>query len=393
MIAVIADDFTGAAEVAGLAFDSGLQVIVGSEVSAELKSGIDVFVAVADTRSMQRADAVNHIEKLTKDIMALKPELIYKKVDSVLRGYVHDELQAQMQSEGKKKVAILAGNPHFNRLIIDGVFYVDGVKLSETSFAHDLEFPATSSNVVDLLNAKDCQVVQVGEDLPSEGFLMGNVDSVESLSQWAKVLDDTWVLAGGAAFFECVLACKFPEAKSQNILPRKLYKKGRKTIAFLGSNFPKANGFEADLQRLALLHFNLDEAFFLEYSPELVEQKAKEIVALSLSNSTVIVSSIFSITNHKLLTPASIRNITGELAAAILSYQDFDELFIEGGATAYAIIQKLGVKLLKPELALAPGIIQLKDLNANRTIITKPGSYQWPAYVVPKTKNQKQTNL
>ncbi len=382
MIVVVADDFTGAAEVAGLAFNKGLKVLMGSDVNAELKPNVDVFVLVADTRSMQKAAAVNYINKLTKEIIALKPDRIYKKVDSVLRGYVYDELWEQKECEGKRKVIVLAGNPHFNRVIVDGIFYVNGQKIADTSFANDIEFPATSSNVVEMLHETKCTFCKLTDELPEEGFVVGSVDSMETLCEWVKRLDDSWVIAGGAAFFECILDDVFPTAGTL-VNADSDYVRAGKSIVFFGSNYPKNSNFASDLVKKGLQYVNLEEDFFLQTDECKIQQKAKEIVALAERHETMAISSMFNITDHSKLTPCHIRNITGKLAAEIFKYQQFDELFIEGGATAYAIIQNLGIKLFEPVRGLAPGIIQMKDTKTNLSIITKPGSYSWPAYIIP----------
>lgn len=389
MIVVIADDFTGAAEVAGLALEKGLRVIVGSSASVKPTTDVDVLVLVADTRSMPEAAAVKLIRRLTREVLQLKPDYIYKKVDSVLRGHLYLELCEQQACERKHKVMVLAGNPNFNRLIIDGIFYVNGQKLAHTSFAHDLEFPATSSSVVKLLKSANCQSLKITEQLPEEGFYIGDVDSMETLQKWMSKLDNSWVIGGGAACFECLLQKVFPRAIVRKA--KSAYQRGAKSIVFFGSNFPKGDNFMQTVGRLGLQHFNLNEAFFLQNKEELIEQKAKEVVSLSLSNETVLISSLFKITDHRRLNPSHIRETTGKLAAAILKYQHFDELFIEGGSTAYAIIQNLGINLLKPEIVLAPGIIQLRDVDSRLLITTKPGSYSWPASILPK--HQKQTNL
>jgi hypothetical protein len=51
-------------------------------------------------------------------------------------------------------------------------------------------------------------------------------------------------------------------------------------------------------------------------------------------------------------------------------------LVVEGGATAYAIIQHLGWNVFSIERELAPGIVTIKH---HQDLITlKPGSYLWP---------------
>jgi uncharacterized protein YgbK (DUF1537 family) len=51
---------------------------------------------------------------------------------------------------------------------------------------------------------------------------------------------------------------------------------------------------------------------------------------------------------------------------------------IEGGATAYSIIEHLEYKKFYPEQELAQGVIRMKiDQKKEMYLTLKPGSYQW----------------
>tara|TARA_R110002049_G_scaffold8025_3_gene44662 strand:- start:185 stop:412 length:228 start_codon:yes stop_codon:yes gene_type:complete len=58
---------------------------------------------------------------------------------------------------------------------------------------------------------------------------------------------------------------------------------------------------------------------------------------------------------------------------------EIDELFIEGGATAYDILKKLEWNSFTPTSELAPGVVRIQyDRNIKKHITIKPGSYEWP---------------
>ena len=92
MIVVVADDFTGAAEICGIALRYGLKVKLNTVVEQGDAAGTDVLVVATDTRSMPRAAAVAHMANITAAVAKLKPALFYKKIDSVLRGHVTAEI-------------------------------------------------------------------------------------------------------------------------------------------------------------------------------------------------------------------------------------------------------------------------------------------------------------
>jgi uncharacterized protein YgbK (DUF1537 family) len=128
MIAVIADDFTGAAELAGISLRYGLKVeLCVGEVEHK---DADVLVVSTDSRSLKKNEAIRITEELLKKILELKPKLIYKKIDSVMRGYVLQEAKLQMKLMGKSRILIMPANPSLNRTIRNGEYFVDGIKIT-----------------------------------------------------------------------------------------------------------------------------------------------------------------------------------------------------------------------------------------------------------------------
>jgi uncharacterized protein YgbK (DUF1537 family) len=86
MIAVIADDFTGAAEIGGIGLRHGLNVIIETEPIRNRSA--DLIIIANDTRSLRADEASGQIAQITEHLMQLKPGFIFKKIDSVLRGNI-----------------------------------------------------------------------------------------------------------------------------------------------------------------------------------------------------------------------------------------------------------------------------------------------------------------
>ena len=122
MIAVIADDFTGAAEMAGIGLRYGLDVELSTTIPENAKA--ELLVLDTDTRSMKEDDAVDVVSKVTDSMMELHPEMIFKKIDSVLRGHVIAELSAQLKILELRKALIVAPNPSLGRAIRDGNIFL-----------------------------------------------------------------------------------------------------------------------------------------------------------------------------------------------------------------------------------------------------------------------------
>src|SRR5688500_9087402 len=191
MIAVIADDFTGAAELAGISLRYGLKVDLSlGEVNS---TNADVLVVSTNSRSLHKEDAINATKKTVQHITSLKPSFIYKKIDSVLRGHVIEEINVQMQLPGFKKAFILPANPSLGRTISDGNYFIDNKKIHKTAFATDPEFPINSSSIIDMLGYDQVNILKHTDSLPQQGIVVGEAETFDDISTWANKIDNTWM--------------------------------------------------------------------------------------------------------------------------------------------------------------------------------------------------------
>jgi uncharacterized protein YgbK (DUF1537 family) len=138
MIGVLADDLTGAAEIGAIGVRHGL--------SAELRLRTDtdgsfpeLLCLDTDSRSCNPIEAAARAAQAAKSLTAASPRLIYKKVDSVLRGNVIAEIEAIMNALGLRLALVAPANPSVGRTIRDGRYFIKGQPISETDFARDPE--------------------------------------------------------------------------------------------------------------------------------------------------------------------------------------------------------------------------------------------------------------
>src|SRR5688572_13192795 len=171
MIAVIADDFTGAAELAGISLRYGLKVSVC--LHDEISTDADVLIISTDSRSFKKKEAIKVTADAVKKVLQLKPDFIYKKIDSVLRGYVLDELKVQMQFSGLNKVFILPANPSLGRTISNKEYFIEDKRINETGFIDDPEFPIKSSLITNILEDNLVNVLKHTDALPPGGIVVG----------------------------------------------------------------------------------------------------------------------------------------------------------------------------------------------------------------------------
>ena len=158
MLAVLADDFSGAAEIAAIGRRYGLTAEVHTTFQRE--SAADLVVIDTHTRSGTRAAAGRRVrEELTRLRSAGVDCIYYKKVDSVLRGHVAAELAHLLELWDLDRALLVPFNPSFGQGIRDGHYSIRGKPLNETRFAHDPEYPALTADVLELLGP---QVVRAG---------------------------------------------------------------------------------------------------------------------------------------------------------------------------------------------------------------------------------------
>jgi len=134
---VIADDITGAAEMAGIAHEAGYDVrlVCGGDTAT---SGTTIIAT--DTRSMTEDEAIAETRRITAHFSSAKPDSsffifhssLFKKTDSALRGHVVAELKTLMETMGYQRAVYLPANPSKGRIIKDGVYYINGTPIDQT---------------------------------------------------------------------------------------------------------------------------------------------------------------------------------------------------------------------------------------------------------------------
>lgn len=93
-IFVLADDLTGAAEIGGIAFMHGLSVRIAFELNETGLYPEDVIIIDSNSRSLAPEQAFQKVSGIVADLDFSIYHLVFKKVDSILRGPVVSEIKA-----------------------------------------------------------------------------------------------------------------------------------------------------------------------------------------------------------------------------------------------------------------------------------------------------------
>lgn len=381
MITVLADDITGAAEIAGVCLRYGLKVTFGIDTVPNVET--DVCVIATDSRSRSELDAYRTHYQLAKTIFKDPDSIVFKKCDSVLRGYVLTELSALLDVRKFKKIVLQPANPASGRCIRDGIYYVGTEKIEHTDFARDPDFPASISEVKKLLLSRSAKYNQITEfhtailsGLSENGLYVSDCTTVDDLIKGSKLSGTETLQCGSAAFFEQILLNIYSPIKT-SVQPE--------TIST--GNFLLVSGSTHSASRTASDQFNGNRCPAASFPAALLQVKTEQGSLEAFAAELYRVWSqdknlILTISEKKVDFPGSstiLKQRMGQLVKLLVEKCEIKELFIEGGATTYSILNCLNWKTLIPVEELSPGVVRMEILNTPSMHLTlKPGSYSWP---------------
>jgi uncharacterized protein YgbK (DUF1537 family) len=370
-VILLADDLSGAAEVAGLLWSAGDDVEV--QIGCEPTTAAGSLVIDTETRGLPGSEAAGIVHRTCADLARRELGLDFKKVDSVLRGPVRAEAEAAMEALGLRRCILLPCNPSRGRTLEGGVYRVHGVPLHETEFAADPAHPARTASVVELLGPGVQPVVVAGprDALPEEGIILADARSAADVAAWAERTEPAALSAGAADFLQALLA-------RRGMAPRRAsgpMRAGRRLlVSGSASTTSRAAVEQAEEAGVPLVRLPTTA------SPGSSEvQRAAECVAKALSSADRVILCIAGPHCAEPDAPRRLEQALAEAAAAALASAPVGQLLLEGGSTAAATLARLGLRRLRVAGQPAPGIVRLQAVGAEAPeIVTKPGSYAWP---------------
>lgn len=382
MITVIADDLTGAAEIAGICLRYGLEVAFGIDTIPEKAASVTIIAT--DSRSMTENQAYEIHHRLAKTVLTKKEnQIIFKKCDSALRGHIVTELLALTEVTGKNQILLQPANPTGNRCIRKGSYLINDVLIANTGFAIDPDFPAQTSSVQKLLFERTSKLSNSDKiysgnisKIDSDGIFVPNCNSEEELAKCAKLYHEKMIIAGSAPFFEQFLFQQSVPLSKKN--PPK-HQFSSHYLLLSGSTHPESIRFAIALQKKNcpvmvlpehLLKKKCSDLELSEWVEQLISIYSKNLKLVLRISDTIIPFEDSS----KIL-----KNRMSLVVQQLLKHSNINELFIEGGASAYDVLQKLNWKSFTPIAELDLGVVRMQyDLDPKKYLTLKPGSYQWP---------------
>jgi uncharacterized protein YgbK (DUF1537 family) len=157
MLGIQADDLTGACDTGAPFAARGLETLVvvsdGDGPPAQPRATPAVLVVDTESRTATVEEARARGRAAGSALKAGPPRILYKKVDSTLRGHVAAELEGMLDGSGLPVALLAPAFPGQRRTVEDGCLRVDGRPAGETAIARDPAFPPTGASVLALLAA------------------------------------------------------------------------------------------------------------------------------------------------------------------------------------------------------------------------------------------------
>ncbi|MFC7021199.1 MULTISPECIES: four-carbon acid sugar kinase family protein [Haloarcula] len=399
---VLADDLTGSCD-AGHEFatrDYDTRVVVGPERATP--AGGDVVVSNTDSRYVDPALAAERVRAV---LDAHDPAVVYKKVDSTLRGNVRAEVEAATRAIDPALVLVAPAFPGNGRLTASGYHLVDGRLVTESPPGDDGERPPTHDALPELFAESPYPVEAVGVETVAHGTdavrdtleplagadgpVVVTCDAVtdrhlEALAAAAEALPERCLYVGSGGLARHITVPGAPSGAGIDV------DRDRTVVGVSGSVAPETLAqlevIPAALRRqLAVADAVTDPA---GAGADLAARGRAALddhgtVLLSSAERRADVDRAMAAGEHAAVDGAAVRRRVAEaLAAAAAGVVDegrAPNLFLTGGATARTVFEELDAKRLRMAgEGIAPGVplATVEGGVADGTaVVTKAGGF------------------
>jgi uncharacterized protein YgbK (DUF1537 family) len=383
----IADDFTGATDLANTLVRAGMRVLQLIDVPAEGAHpttdptvDADAVVIALKSRTVPAAEAVEASLRALEWLRAAGAEQIYFKYcstfDSTPAGNIGQVTEALMDALGTDFTVATPAFPDNGRTVFKGHLFVGDVLLGESGMRHHPLTPMTDSNLVSVLDAQttrpvgliDHKVVAEGADavraritqLRADGVGAAIVDAVSNddlLRLGAAVKELPLVTAGSGLAIGLPANWGFEPSPAAAQLPPA---SGRQAVV-AGSVSVATHGQVQEFLSTGRPAFSVDPLRIA--AGEDIAAEALAFADKHLADGPVLVYSTES--------PDAVRSVQGQLGAAEagelveqtlarvaqgLLQRGVRQLVVAGGETSGAVVQALGLTGLRIGEQIDPGV-------------------------------------
>lgn len=153
-LAIIADDLTGALDTAAPFASRTLDTWLAphlDRLSNIVDRGANVVAVSTESRRMPPKRAAQRVAAVIDALQLFRPAIVFKKIDSILRGNVGAEIVGTLCATGRRHAFISPAVPSQNRVMRGGTIYLNGMRLAVGGRGSDGSEMPSSAHLPDLL--------------------------------------------------------------------------------------------------------------------------------------------------------------------------------------------------------------------------------------------------
>ncbi len=388
MLAVIADDLTGAC-------DCGIQLVRAGYRTAVAFHGtpvppvedIDAVAVDTDSRALPPNEARERVIGAVR--AAGEASILYKKLDSTLRGPIAAELGAALEASGRQCGILAPAFPATGRFTRSGVQVVHDTPVHRTEIGEDPYFHASESHIPTLLAGAGLGPVialsvadlrdanSVREAIEQSQWIVADAEQDDDLEALARAVPDpSAVLWSGSAGLAWALGAVHPGPRAAE-RQHERQPVGRVLVVA---------GSRSSVTREQLRVLSGEEGVDLiplesaaavgEGRTEAVGRAAAQAQdALGQGNSAALYSTPDNVSGSS----KDVVDALAEVVAKLAEERLFDGLILTGGETAVSVACRIGDRGILLEAELEPGI-PVGTLIGSRPypVVTKAGAFGGP---------------
>jgi D-threonate/D-erythronate kinase len=380
-VAIIADDLTGAADTGVQLARAGYRTAVafrGAPIPPA--NDLDAVALDTDSRALPAGFAAKRVVEAVRSVRDIP--IVYKKLDSTLRGPIAAELAAALGASGRGRAVVAPAFPATRRTTVDGVQLVRGVPVHETEVKDDPRTPVREGHVPTLLAAAFPSVVSLSaEDLADPATVRRALEEARCIVADAArdedleavvraVPDPSEVLWAGSAGLAVALGRVYPGPHTGTTPSART----SRVLVVVGSLSEVSRGQLRSLEEHGCTAVPVSGRSGAEG-----EALGKAREALSGGACAALHSAEDRISSGARDVVEMLAGVVGALSEENL----FDALVLTGGDTAVGVARRLGAVGVRLEGEVEPGIpVGILIGPKPYRVVTKAGAFGEPGTLV-----------
>ena len=358
-----------------------------------LEDDLDAVVFDTDSRAMPAGFAAKRV--LDAAHVAREARIVYKKLDSTLRGNIAAELAAALGGARRDRVVVAPAFPAAGRTTVGGIQRVHGVPVDETEMANDPQTPVKEAHVPSLLAHAFSSVGALGaDDIADPELVRGALEDYECVVADAErdadlealvraVPDPARVLWAGSAGLALALGSVYPGPCAETAGVQRA--PVRPVLVVVGS---LSGVVREQVRRLVEAHGAVDVP--VEGKGPNAVQRAVEAAREVLSGRTC---AVVHSPEERVASSESVLGSLSEVTALLSEEGLFEGLVLTGGATAVGVARRLGASGIRLEGEVETGV-PVGALIGPRPypVVTKAGGFGGPDTLVGAVETLEERN-